>query len=374
VRLLSGQVLGEKYEVLRELHRGGMGRIYLGRSLESDEEVVLKVPLSEEEVSPEVHRSLVERLQVEGEILSGLNHPGVVRLMDSLEGPVLVLEYIRGRSLDEIYRGKGCPWEDAKEVVNQLLDAVAYLHENMVVHRDIKPKNVLVEEESGRVVLIDFGAAKKGFTSVNPMGGTIIGTPGYSAPEQLDWGVAIPQSDIYSLASTIYFLITGKDPSGKIDVKKLIRMGVPENAVNSLIRATNLDPGFRHSSIDEFKSELFYSSQETIIGGAYLVIGEEAFEIGWKEVISIGRGDKVDVKIEDPMAYISKVHCLIVRRGEDYFILDNLSKNGTYVLDRKTGKYIRIRDHKLEDGDIIGLCYNEERGPYLTMTFKRGGV
>ena len=162
MRLLSGQVLGEKYEVLRELHRGGMGRIYLGRSLESDEEVVLKVPLSEEEVSPEVHRSLVERLQVEGEILSGLNHPGVVRLMDSLEGPVLVLEYIRGRSLDEIYRGKGCPWEDAKEVVNQLLDAVAYLHENMVVHRDIKPKNVLVEEESGRVVLIDFGAAKKG--------------------------------------------------------------------------------------------------------------------------------------------------------------------------------------------------------------------
>ncbi|HDI10594.1 MAG TPA: FHA domain-containing protein, partial [Euryarchaeota archaeon] len=272
-------------------------------------------------------------------------------------------------SLDEIYRGKGCPWEDAKEVVNQLLDAVAYLHENMVVHRDINPSNVLVEEESGRVVLIDFGAAKKGFTSLPT--GSVIGTPGYMAPEQ-NLGCALPQSDIYALSRTIYFLLTGEDPKGVPSEDELRSVGVPREVIASLLRASSPDLSKRHSSAMELRNEIFYRKSALEEYDAYLVIGSSVFPI--TDELSIGRGEdvEVDVQIDDPNRYISRLHCTIKKIGNQYYLLDNESTNGTYIWNEETSSFELVRGlHPLSDGDIIGLAFDPNRwGPYLVMTFR----
>jgi TPR repeat protein/predicted Ser/Thr protein kinase len=209
------------YEVLEELARGGQGVVLKARHVSSGETVVLKLLL-------DANVETRERFLREGQTLSSLRHPNLLRVTDMCElpngTPYMVMEFIRGRNLSDWVRTAGVPDQEALvSVLGSLADTLHYCHEQGLVHRDIKPKNVMIEEGSERVVLVDFGLIKRdrlraawstqdrqSLTSE----GSIIGTPEYMPPEQVSvrHGEVDRRSDVYALGAVLYFLLTGEKP------------------------------------------------------------------------------------------------------------------------------------------------------------------
>src|SRR5881409_1371219 len=202
-----------RYEVVSKLTEGGMSTIYVGKSKRGQAVIVKEasgVDLAQSE----------ERLRIEAEILRTLSspgHPRVVRYLDEGAnlGPFcLVEEQLEGETLAERYKDKPADAATATRHIIQLLEALSYLHARNVIHRDVKPKNIILDSHR-EVVLIDFGAAQKEFHQFTGGGGTIIYTPGWGAPEQNE-GEATPASDLYSAGAVLFFLLTAKDPQASI--------------------------------------------------------------------------------------------------------------------------------------------------------------
>lgn len=202
------------YIVERELGKGGMGIVYLGRHTVLDQQVAIKA------LSPSLahDQALRERFIREANIQAGLRHSGIVQLLTAeMEGeqPVLVMEYIDGKSLDQVLDFRGAlPVEDALKIMEQVFAAVGYAHRQGVVHRDLKPSNVMVMG-SGEAKVTDFGIAKVFGATNLTRAGTEMGSPHYMSPEQiLRPQTADARSDIYSLGCVFYEVLTGRPPFG----------------------------------------------------------------------------------------------------------------------------------------------------------------
>lgn len=202
-----------QYRVVRLLGRGGMGAVYLARDLTLDREVAIKV------VKPDsVSEELYDRFRREARTSARLSHPNIVPLhaFGEVEGmPYFVMGYVRGESLAARLRRDGrLPEAEARRVLAEIADALDHAHRQGVVHRDIKPDNVLLEDESGRALLTDFGVAKalgKGETMTRA--GSVVGTPHFMSPEQAAGRADIDgRSDIYSLGVMAYAMLAGRLP------------------------------------------------------------------------------------------------------------------------------------------------------------------
>ncbi|MBL8341325.1 MAG: serine/threonine protein kinase [Rubrivivax sp.] len=212
------------YRLLREIGRGGMGRVWLATAAERGRHVVpvaLKLPL------PALHRSaLMRRFERERDILAGLEHPHIARLLDaglSDEGqPYLALQHVRGRPIDVFCREQRLAPTARVRLVLQVLAAVQHAHERGVAHRDIKPSNVLVTR-AGKAVLLDFGIARL----FDDRGGGAGAAPGdidltqefgrmlslhHAAPEQVMGEATGPATDLWALGVLLYELISGRRP------------------------------------------------------------------------------------------------------------------------------------------------------------------
>ncbi|MBL8216839.1 MAG: protein kinase [Bryobacterales bacterium] len=204
------------YLALRELGRGGMGTVYL--AVRNDDAfrktVALKVIRSDDD-------DFVRRFKQERQILAALDHPHIARILDGGttpdNRPYFVMEYVEGKQIDGYCDDTKAGLADRIRLFQQVLSAVQYLHDNNVIHRDLKPGNILVDRH-GHAKLLDFGIAKiqglAGLAGTSEMRGgpTLIMTPGYAAPEQLEGKAATKASDVYSLGIILYELITGKAP------------------------------------------------------------------------------------------------------------------------------------------------------------------
>jgi predicted Ser/Thr protein kinase len=208
------------YKVLRELGRGGMGVVYL--ALRNDDVfhkiVALKViGDGRTPASPD----FVQRFRQERQILAGLDHPNIARILDggnTDDGrPFYVMEYVAGSPIDEYCTRMSVDVPTRVRMITEVCAAVGYLHGHAIAHRDIKPTNVLVTPE-GRVKLVDFGVAKvetvDGIVASpsSPGHATMIMTPGYASPEQLSGDPAGKSGDIYSIGVVLYQLLTGRLP------------------------------------------------------------------------------------------------------------------------------------------------------------------
>src|SRR3989440_2886569 len=201
-----------RYEVVSKLTEGGMSTIYVGKS-KRGQAVIVKEASGLDLAQSE------ERLRIEAEILhprGSPGHPRVVRYLDEGAnlGPFcLVEEQLEGETLAERYKDKPADATTAARHITQLLGALSYLHGRNVIHRDVKPKNIILDARR-EVVLLDFGAAKKEFHQFTGSG-TVIYTPGWGAPEQ-NLGEATPASDLYSVGAVLFFLLTAKDPQASM--------------------------------------------------------------------------------------------------------------------------------------------------------------
>ncbi len=185
LRAALERALGAHYEIVRLLGRGGMGAVYLARERALERTVAIKVLPPEVAVSAEAQ----ERFRREARTAAKLTHPNIVPLhtFGEVEGMMyFVMGYVRGESLaDRMRRYEKLPPDDARRILSAIADALDYAHRQGVVHRDIKPDNILLEQESGRPMLTDFGIAKAAASGETLTElGTAIGTPHYMSPEQ----------------------------------------------------------------------------------------------------------------------------------------------------------------------------------------------
>lgn len=202
-----------RYEIVRELARGGMGVVLLARHAELGREVALKVMRGSA-----ADKGMVQRFIAEAQTVAQLDHPNIVRVHEvgkEGEDPFLVMDLIEGESLEDTLKRQGTlPNREVGEIGRALAEALEHAHERSIVHRDVKPANVLIDKE-GRPLLTDFGLAKdlsagEGLTQE----GQWVGTPGYMPPEQAsgDLRRIDRKSDVYGLGGTLYALLSGRPP------------------------------------------------------------------------------------------------------------------------------------------------------------------
>lgn len=212
------EIINQRYRILSKLGQGGVGITYAAVDLESGEQVALKV-LSLRRMSDWKKMELFER---EAQILSQLNHPAIPRYLDYFQLDTnsdrsfyIVQQLATGTPLATLVENGWLPdEEEVRQIAIKILEILIYLHSLTppVIHRDIKPQNIILNSDGQRLFLVDFGAVADTYHNTVTGGSTVVGTFGYMAPEQFR-GQAFPSTDLYGLGTTILFLLTGKSPT-----------------------------------------------------------------------------------------------------------------------------------------------------------------
>src|SRR5437588_2163322 len=257
-----------RYKIVRKLGAGGMANVYLAEDQALGLRLAIKI-LNERHANDE---QFVERFRREAKNAAGLSHPNIVSIFDRGEAEgtyYIAMEYLDGRSLKEMITKRGpAPIPVSVDYARQILAALRVAHRQGLVHRDIKPHNVLVDGE-GRVKVTDFGIARAGPSQMTEEG-SIIGTAQYLSPEQAQGAPVTPASDLYSVGIVLYELLTGSVPFGgetpvELAMKHLskvpeppsrLRPEVPRDLDFVVMRALAKSPDERYQSADEMDADL----------------------------------------------------------------------------------------------------------------------
>lgn len=262
-----------KYRLIQKIGRGAMAEVYKAHHPTLDRYVAIKILhsfLSEK-------TDILNRFQREAKHIASLSHPNIVQVYDFDTFGVLyymVMEYIDGSTLKNLIKdnqteGKLLPFEESVRIITDVAKALAYAHSRDVVHRDIKPANIMLDK-SNRVVLTDFGLAKITSGPQFTTTGALVGTPAYMSPEQ---GIGQPgdfRSDLYSLGSVFYQMVTGRFPfiaetpiatvfkhiNAPLPWPRTINPDIPENLESILVKLLEKNPADRYQTADELVDDL----------------------------------------------------------------------------------------------------------------------
>src|ERR1700729_2337726 len=268
-----------RYEIVAELGRGAMGVVYKARDPQIDRLVAVKTVSmwgQDREEETEFRMRFLNEAQAAGR----LHHAGIVAIFDVGENPenrdpYIVLEYVSGESLNRILaREKKLPLSRALQIAEEIAEALDYAHAQGVVHRDIKPGNILVTED-GRAKIADLGIAQLNLAHFT-LPGRVLGTPAYMAPEQLSGEGCDGRSDIFSLGVILYAMVTGHSPfhgnsATTVCFKVVNREPIPASALDLelpraldavISRAMAKDPNARYQRGSEFAADLQLLQQQ----------------------------------------------------------------------------------------------------------------
>lgn len=328
----------EKYQVEDiPLGAGGMGKVLKGTDPEGR-------PVAIKEILPQFVSDMEYRTRIDAEtaILRQMNHPGIVKIYDYFpkgNNLYIVMEYVDGQNIEQYIEQHGAmaPVE-AVQYMRKILDAMQHVHEQGIIHRDVKPQNIMIRD-NGEICILDFGVAKdQQSESTHTVVGTVIGTDGYMSPEQAN-GFAINHlSDIYSLGCVFYFMLTGhhafsnlgsehetysaivSKPFPRLD--KYVK-GLPSVLQKILDDVTDKDMRRRYQSCREFSNVL-----QHILPGTHISKTSST-----NPVISVGR-EGCDIIIDDPLQKVSRHHADITMRqftGGTFYVYTDCSSNGTVI-------------------------------------------
>jgi len=254
---LAGQKVG-KYQIIRSLGSGGFGAVFLAKDTWLNILVAIKVP----------HKQTVElfKLLKEPRLQAALNHPNIVRMISAEKADkifFMVMEYIKGRSLEKVLdEQKVLPWPLATEYILQIASAMSHAHANKIVHRDLRPSNIMIADKDGKIKITDFGTSV--WLNNVPYASTRIGSPPYMAPEQF-LGKATFRSDIYSIGCVYYELLIGRPPifdpdpfkilekakQGKITPPRLRNTAIPKELDRIIMQCLASQVDDRYQTPDE---------------------------------------------------------------------------------------------------------------------------
>lgn len=275
-------VFGERYELLKHIARGGMAQVYLAHDLLLDRPVALKALFPELSVD----ESFVERFRREAKAAANLTHPNIVSVYDWGQGEntyFIVMEYVDGPTLSQLLRQGPLQPKRAAAIAASVAAALDFAHRRGVIHRDVKPGNVLIDERS-QVKVADFGIARAAGTSEDlTQTGSVMGTATYFSPEQAQGYPVDPRSDVYSLGVVLYEMVTGKPPFAgdspvSIAYKHVKELppapsesnpAVPPPLEAIVLKALAKQPEARYKSAEEMRSDLVrFTNGEPVMAAA----------------------------------------------------------------------------------------------------------
>lgn len=264
----AGERVSGRYKIIKKIGTGGMANVYLAEDLILEREVAVKMM----SLDFQDDQQNLRRFQREALSTTELDHPNIVNIYDVGEGsqPYIVMEYIDGMDLKEyIRKNHPIPYHRIIEIMSQILDGIAYAHENNVIHRDIKPHNILVCQ-NGNIKITDFGIAvalsQNSITQTN----SLLGSVQYISPEQARGNIVTKQSDVYSLGIVLYELLSGTVPFDgesavsialkhfQTDVPSLreVDSRLPQSLENVVLKATTKEVQNRYATAGEMKADL----------------------------------------------------------------------------------------------------------------------
>ncbi|WP_040948595.1 Stk1 family PASTA domain-containing Ser/Thr kinase, partial [Gorillibacterium massiliense] len=266
---MIGQTLSGRYEIIEIIGGGGMALVYRARDILLNRIVAVKV------LRPQfVHdEEFIQRFRREGQSAAALSHPNIVSIYDvGQRGDIhfIVMEYVEGTTLNDLIKERApLQVEEAVNIASQICDALDHAHSNQIIHRDIKPHNILIGR-NGRVKVTDFGIARAGASSSITQTGSVVGSVHYFSPEHAKGTLAGAKSDLYSLGIVLYQMLTGKLPfSGESPVSvalkhlqenvpepRKVNPLIPQSVENVILKAMRKNPDNRYQSAREMLADL----------------------------------------------------------------------------------------------------------------------
>lgn len=276
-----GTMLSGRYEVLKRVGSGGMADVYMAKDHKLNRNVAVKV-LKSEYVEDE---KFLKKFETEAQAVARLSHPNIVNVYDvGIEDGInyIVMELAEGMTLKEYIRRKGyLSPKETVEISMQIASAISHAHKNHIIHRDIKPQNILVSE-IGNVKVTDFGIAKATSSNTVTSTATAMGSVHYISPEQAKGRFCDEKSDIYSLGITMYEMVTGHVPfdhengvtialmhlQNEITPPSQIRDGIPDSLEKIILKCTMKKPEERYQTADDLIADLRLVFEDT--SGGYV--------------------------------------------------------------------------------------------------------
>ncbi|HOP68841.1 MAG TPA: Stk1 family PASTA domain-containing Ser/Thr kinase [Bacillota bacterium] len=272
---MVGKMLADRYELLEKIGEGGMARVYLGRDHLLNRHVAIKILKDQMTGDPD----FIRRFRREAQAAARLSHPNIVNIYDvGQEGEThyIVMEYVPGKNLKQYIRERGrLPAQEAVSIARQIAEALVQAHAAGVIHRDIKPQNILFTPD-GQVKVADFGVALAADGSTLTCTDAIVGSVHYFSPEQARGGQAGKHSDLYSLGVILYEMVTGQVPfSGvspisvamkhvqeKIVPPRQLNKSIPEPLERIILKAMQKAPSQRYLNAQSFLEDLIYFQEK----------------------------------------------------------------------------------------------------------------
>lgn len=413
--IVKGQKINDRYQILRMIGEGGMANVYLAHDVILDRDVAVKVlrgDLSGDE-------KFVRRFQREAISASSLSHPNIVEMYDVGEDNgsyFIVMEYVDGKTLKNLIKRRGSlTLSEVVDIMLQLSSAIACAHDSYIIHRDIKPQNVLILDD-GTVKITDFGIAMALGSNELTQTNSVMGSVHYLPPEQANGSGATIKSDIYSLGILMFELLTGKIPfkgdnAVEIAIKQMkepipsvckINTEIPQSIENIILKACAKNPKNRYDSVNEMRNDISVSLTAEHANDARVVYEYPEQDLDETKVMTIPKRkiNKEDKKEDKKTNKALKITAIIasillfillfiflilpmIRNGKSVKVpdvsnmtitqaTDYLKDRGLKVNSKKTQKY----DDKINKNMVIetepGKNAKVKKGTTVTLIISKG--
>jgi eukaryotic-like serine/threonine-protein kinase len=286
--MLIGKRISDRYKIMSMIGGGGMANVYLARDMILDRDVAIKIL----RLDFANEQEFIHRFQREAQSATSLAHPNIVNIYDVGEENdiyYIVMEYVDGMTLKQyIQQYYPISVDKAMDIMEQLTSAISHAHQHRIIHRDIKPQNILIDH-SGVVKITDFGIAMALSATAITQTNSVLGSVHYLSPEQARGGMATGKSDIYSLGIVMFELLTGRLPfSGESAVSIALKhlqsetpspsrwnSNIPQSVENIVLKATSKDPFQRYENVEEMREAIRNSLNPDRINEPKFVVPED---------------------------------------------------------------------------------------------------